>query len=272
MVSIDDLTGIPKDKRKEIVRCLDDLLSYRTEQGKLLPVITGFNFYNRPSSCERMITFSHIHESKEYKQDMLNDLKTIGYDRNYVIRHVRNKGSRFLWNPAYNFRKKGGKIFPRLKIKDLRDNTYIDLEIYENNLIDHPNFRKSRGYLIAENCGWELNLPFNNKKELLELTSLFLSMSQVSSKHNIISWRDAYKVPVIILGNDALKYVIDLKGFDKVIRFYFIENQNEINFIIDQKLKILKNLNHYDALMKIGFREEICLANKAFIEDINKTR
>ena len=43
MIKIDDLTGIPENKRKQAVECLDDLLTFKDNEGRLAPVITGYN-------------------------------------------------------------------------------------------------------------------------------------------------------------------------------------------------------------------------------------
>ena len=71
MVKIHDLTGIAELKRREVVEILDDLLTYRDAQGKLSPVIAGYNWYKEIATTDRVITFSHLHETESYKQAML---------------------------------------------------------------------------------------------------------------------------------------------------------------------------------------------------------
>lgn len=126
---------------------------------------------------DRIVTFANIHESEDYKQDMLNDLEREGYSPQQVLDKIRGKGGAFRWKLKYKIRKDDGETLPGLRIKDLRTNNYIDLSKYHKPLIDYPEFRNSEGYLIAEDEGWELNLPFKDKLELLKLTSLFLEKS-----------------------------------------------------------------------------------------------
>src|SRR3989338_3494898 len=96
MITIDDLTGIHKTKRKQIIECLDDLLTYRDEQGNLSPIISGYNFYTKLAKSDRLITFSHIHETETYKQDMLRDLVQLGYDSQTILEQIREKSGVFL--------------------------------------------------------------------------------------------------------------------------------------------------------------------------------
>ena len=58
MITIDDLTGIPETKRKQIIECLDDLLTFRDSNGNLSPVISGYNLYKEISKSDRVVTFS----------------------------------------------------------------------------------------------------------------------------------------------------------------------------------------------------------------------
>ncbi len=74
------------------------------------------------------------------------------------------------------------------------------------------------------------------------------------------------KIPVLILGEKALTYRHLFPGFIDVVKISIKENNNEISFIIHEKLELLKKLQHYKTLMGFGFEEELCLANKLFIK------
>lgn len=127
-------------------------------------------------------------------------------------------------------------------------------------------------------------MPFNGKKDLLTLVDLFL---RKSGKHiydaqgNIIKetdeeqksrapWSDAYKVPVLILGKNALRYARRLPEFVPAAKFSLKENDNEISFIIHKNLEYLKSLDYYNSLLKFGFVEEECLGNKPFIKYVDE--
>lgn len=75
MIAIDNLTGIEKSKRNEIIKCLESLILFKDYQEDLTPVITGYNLYDKLSKSDRIITFSHIHSLEEYKNNMIKDLE-----------------------------------------------------------------------------------------------------------------------------------------------------------------------------------------------------
>ncbi len=39
MLTLEDLTGIEEEKKKQVVECLDSLAHFKTEQGKLTPLL-----------------------------------------------------------------------------------------------------------------------------------------------------------------------------------------------------------------------------------------
>ena len=133
--------------------------------------------------------------------------------------------------------------------------------------------------LLGENYGWELNMPFNSEGELIKLVDLFLRKSgdHIYDKNGVIieeidkekslraPWRDAYETPVLILGEIALKYANKLPHFIPATKIILRENFNEISFIINKNLGLLRNLPHYEQLKRMGFNEELCLGNKPFI-------
>ena len=287
MVKIEDLTGIPEKRRNQAVRCLDELLTFRDDQGRISPVITGYNWYSTFTKSDRMITFSHIHETGNYLQDMLRDLKVLGYDTQTVLKCIREKSGAFLWDLYFKIRTNGGKVLPGLKIKDGRIGQYLHLEHFTRPLGEYPQFMEADGHLIGEDEGWELNLSFNNKQELMKLVTIFLQKSgtrlfdeegneiieteEQKSRRN--PWTDAYQTPVLLLGEIALQYANELPHFIPANKFSLIMNSNEISFVIHKNLGRLKNSPHYKRLLELGFKEEGCLGNKPFVADyIDKER
>ena len=127
MTKIKDLIGISQKKRNQIVKCLEELLAYKDSQGKVSPIITGYNWYPTLTESVRIITFFHIHETEDYKQDMLQDLNRLGYSPQASLKQIRNKGGAFLWDLDFEIRNKKGDILHGLKIKDIRTSQYINL-------------------------------------------------------------------------------------------------------------------------------------------------
>lgn len=287
MIKIDDLTGIPEGKRKQAIKSLDDLLTFKNSQDRLSPVITGYNWYTTLPKSDSVITFSNIHETEAYKQDVLRDLGKLGYDPQIILRYIRKKAGAFLWELYFEIRDNKCNILPGLKIKDIRTKQHIDLEPFIKPLDEYGLFADCDGYLLGESQGWELDIPFNNKKELMNLVDLF---SNKSGKHiydqkgRIIEetdeerklrspWADAYETPVLLLGETALRYADELPHFIPATKICLIENSNEISFVIHRNLEQLRNLPHYEWLLQLGFSEETCLGNKPFIaEYVDKKR
>ncbi len=286
MIKIEDLTGIPEDKRNKIIRCLDELLTFKDSQGNLSPVISGYNWYNELAKSDRIITFSNIHTSDAYMQAMLKDLERLGYASQSILEYIREKGGAFFWDPAYRIRDDKENLLPNLKIKDIRTNRYVNLMSYIKPLSEYLEFINCKGFLLAEDQGWELDMPFKSKGELVDLVNLFLMKSGehiYDEKGEIVEesdeekrlrnpWDDAYIIPVLIVGEKALKYADELPQFDQATKICLIEDNNEISFIIHKDIDRLRNLSHYEQLKKLGFSEEICLGNKPFLRDIDEIR
>ena len=270
MVTINDLIGIPENKRKEIITCLDDLLIPKSGKNS---IIKGYNWYTEIPNTNRIITFSNIHETETYKEDMLKDLEKIGYDPKELKRFIRNKGGAFLHGLKFRIHDDNGKALHGLKIKNVKTGNYLDLTKFSKPLINYLEFKDGETPLIAEDNGWEIDLPFKDKEELMKLISLFLRKAGLKSysllgeeiKTEENAWRDAYETPVLLLGEKALNYKTELPSFIQATKMYLKENSNEISFVINKNLELLKNLSNYSELMKFGFREEKCLGNKSFI-------
>lgn len=140
--------------------------------------------------------------------------------------------------------------------------------------------------MLAKDFGWELDLPFQNIEELRQLSTLFLKKASISlydqegleinesPEEQLLRspWPDAYEVPVIIIGKEAVKYASHLPHFGWAMRFSLIQDGNEISFIIHHKLDRLRRLEHYSTLKAVGFIEEPCLCNKPFLKDIDRRR
>ncbi len=242
MVKIHDLTGIAETKRKRVVECLDSLLTIKDDSGIMRPVITGYNFYNSLPISDTSVTFSNIHGTEEYKQDMLRDLEKLGYDPRRVLEQIRNKGGTFLWDLDFIIRGQDGNLLPGVIIKDVRNAKYLELEKFPHSTIDNPELS---GHLIGEDFGWEVNIPFFNIKDLLELVNLFARKSGIfiyDDDGTIVneswnertlrgSWTDAYKVPVLLLGETAIKYSKILPHFVPVTKISLIDKSNEISYL-----------------------------------------
>lgn len=260
-------------KRNTIIECLDDLLTFRNTEGKISPIITGYNWYNQIARCDRIITFSHMHRNEKYKKSMLKDLEKMGYKKDDINERIRDKIACYLWGLDF-------LISDGIKIKVLESGDYLDLHKYKNSLIEYPEFNNYNKNLVCEALEWELDIPFYNKKELLNLLNLFLRKSSKNlydNKWNKIietkekrrkrnPWQGAWEIPVLLIGKKALEYKKDLPQFTLVNRFSIRENHNEISFIINKNLDLLKTLPYYEKLLQYGFEKEVCLGNILFIK------
>ena len=284
MVNIEDLTGIPEEKRKIVITCLDDLLIFRESNGQLSPIIKGYNLYPELPQADKAVLFSNIHETEAYKLDMLRDLTGLGYIAGEVLKFIRGKVGVFIHDPEFRIRNDQGEILQGLKIRDIRTGEYLDLGKFATDLSD-PKLESDIAYFIDEDVGWELNIPFNDKKELKKIIALFLRKSGASNynKRGIkvsetekekklrAPWSDAYGIPILIIGEKALKYR-DLPLFTPATKISLKENNNEISFIINRNLERLRKIPQYAILTDLGFCEEKCLGNKPFIRYIDEKR
>lgn len=284
MVDIADLTGIHGSKRKLVVACLDDLLTLKDAQKKSTPVIAGYNWYTSLSQSNSVVTFANIHETEAYKEAMMRDLEKQRYDRRTVLSNIRAKGGAFLWNFGYRIRDDNDSPLAGLKIKDLKTGEYLDLTKFDKSLSNYPSFAGRKNDFVAEDSGWELDIPFGSKEELFRLVSLFqrkaglhkydengVIVQETEEEQKLRApWTDAYEVPVLLVGENATQYAAELPHFTPATKIALKENGNEISFVINKKLRRLKGLPHYQQLLDLGFKEEPCLGNKPFIMDIDK--
>jgi len=284
MLSIKGLKGINSKKINKVTDCLNSLISFKDENGYPKPIITGYNWFDNLIKLDRIVTFSHIHESEDYKVEMMRDLVKLGYSQKKLLNCFRKKEGIFIWDPDFIIRE-NGEILPGLRIFDLRTREDIELKEYLFPLVDYPKFQNGYGQLVAEDKGWEFNHKFKSKKELLALIKLFLQKSgfhiydinnriilestEEINKRN--PWSGAYKTPVLLLGENALKFQEELPDFVPATKIALKEKNNEISFVIQAKLDLLRDTTQYQDLINYGFGEEVCLANKPFIKAyINK--
>ncbi|MBS3108028.1 hypothetical protein J4468_03880 [Candidatus Woesearchaeota archaeon] len=287
MVSKNDLNWISERRRNEIFECLDDLIRIQNHNNSKSNVITGYNWYVSLPISTSIVTFSNCHESNEYRRDMLYDLIKLGYTSKYILNRIREKGSVFVFELDFEICDESGEIFPGLCIKDLREKEFIDLTKYTKPLENYAEFEEADGALIAESRGWELDIAFSSKSELLRLVNLFLNKASINlyneKGEKIIEtfeekskrgyWKGAYETPFLIIGNAAYKYLNSLPHFIQATKFYFTNKNNEISFIIHNKLELLRSLPPYDKLLDLGFKEELCLGNIKFIKQyVDKNR
>lgn len=286
MIRISNLINIPLSKRMKTIDCLDNLILFKDKENNLSPIISGYNWYvDLPLRRNMMFTFSNIHETEPYKRAMLRDLEKREYISEIITERIIQKSGAFLWDPANRIRDDNGGLF-NIQIKDLRTGLYLSLENYGPILIKHNEFLNSKGYLLAEGHGWEIDIPFKNENELINIADLFLKKSGMynydeegitikETDEEILlrsPWPDAYRTPVLIIGEGALKYIKKLPYFGVATKFSLTSNNNEISFIIHKNLATLKNLPAYDTLKEIGFVEEFCLGNKPFLRYIDEVR
>lgn len=279
MVSLDDLTGIPEEKQREATKCLESLLLFQDETGRIAPIITGYNWYTSVPEFDRIVTLSHIHETEVYKSAMVKSLQTLGYKRDYILQCIRSKTGAFLPELDFIFTDDKGNLLSGLRIKDTQTGGYITASTFNSPQELIAYLKSTKEYLVLEDSGWELDMPFHSKRELVNLTNRFLRkysgyfydkegtiINETSKqKERRKPWSSAYKTPVLLLGSEALKYAKDLPHFVSVLKVSLLENNNEISFVIHENMKILRDLPHYQQLRRLGFREEVCLANKPFI-------
>ncbi len=224
---------------------------------------------------------STLQESENYKEDMLADLEKLDYNKELIIKCIREKMGRCLHELTFRVTGEDNCPLPGLRVKDVRNGKYLDLTKYTKPLIYYPEFKDANGYLIGEDSGWELDMPFKDKAQLFKLIDLFLNKSGefiYDKEGRIITecenhWRDAWQTPVLLLGENAIQYLEELPLFIPVTKIALKENNNEISFVIHKNLNLLKDLPFYEQLLSLGFLDELCLGNAVFIKEyVDKKR
>ncbi len=246
------LPNIDPKKVEQARLVLDDLVTQT--------IISGYNWYDRVSDLTRVVTFSHLHETEDYRQAMSNDMQQLGYSAEDINNNTRPKSGCYRWERDFVFRDDNGNVFPNLIVRRA-SGEYLDLAKYpEKTLANVPELKNER--LYGENKGWELDLEFKTKENLLQLVALFLNKS---SKKTPGHWPGAYDVPVLIIGEQAKAYASELPDFIEAKRLVLVENGNEISFIIHERFEDLLKHSAYQVLSGLGFTVESCLGNKTFV-------
>ncbi|PIU89400.1 hypothetical protein COS64_00825 [archaeon CG06_land_8_20_14_3_00_37_11] len=271
-IYIEDLVDISEEIKQCTTDCLEKLMTFE-DGNHLIPIISGYNFYTKTiAQSDIFIYFSHIHETEKYKKNVIKSLKK----KNYINEtEFREKSGKFIPDiNKFKIRDDKKRIYPYLRIKDTRTGDYINLNNYYKPLGMYKEFEDAQGYLISEDHGWELNMTIDSKEKMFDIIDMFKlkSSSHVIKKNkytkNWKKWRDAYRTPVLILSKKALEYKDELfDDFIPSIKMYLTCKNNEISFIINEKMEYLERLPQLDILIKLGFKKENCLANKVFIKE-----
>ncbi len=217
---------------------------------------------------------------------MKRDLEAFGYSAGKITRHIRKMGGAYFHDPEFNVRDEAGALYPALRVKNVRTQQYLNLNEYALPLIEYEEFRRSPNILVAHHRGWQLDLPVKDLDELTRLANLFLEKSESARRNTqgyIIKetaeermvrapWPGAYETPVLIVGREITAPSLQIPGFGPAVKLSLIENRGEVSFVIAEKYLALQKTSAFSHLMGLGFSEEPCLANNAFIRYINKTR
>lgn len=257
MVTLEDLVGIRE--RKRAISCLNAILRFRGEDGKLSPIITGYNGYVQIPNENGVITFSHIHQEENYKSAIIADLQKRGYSEKEIISNIRAKTGAFLLKKGFLIKDSHGMPYSESVIKYLDTDEVFDVAKYPHSTLEDSELE---GKLYNQNSGWELNFPFRNQEELVKFVEIFI---QKASKKNNSHWPGAYETPVLLLGERALEWQDRFPRFIPATKIGLIQGNNELSFIIHKNLSKLKTLHYYTELLYLGFKESFCLGNKEFI-------
>jgi len=283
MVNFEDLIEI--ENKDEIRECLEGLIAHKDEDGNSSPIITGYNWYNKLPKADRIATFSNIHESDAYKQEMLVDLEKLGYSRDQILEYLREKGSFFIWELDFKFCDQDGKPYKKLRVWDIKQKQWLDLKLYKQPLIKYDGYKEREGNFVAEDLGWQLDMPFHSREELLSLIGLFIQKGseflfdlkgnkfEGLTSNQSLYWSGSYETPVLLLGQEAMRYADELIDFTQATKVAFYRGSNEISFIVHRRLEELRESSNYNFLIKQGFQEELCFGNKIFIKEyVDKER
>jgi len=283
MLAFDDLRRIPEEKKSRIRLNLEELLqTFRSDTLVPLPVITGYAWLDRLAESPRVITLSHSHDSPRYKSALFGLLKRkLSLSIEVLQSYTRDRGSAYFWNPeSYKHRYDNGKLHKGKKIKILRTREYLDLEdIKTQTITADRRYRNQFGIwdLISEDSiEWQLDIPFKSKKQLLDITDIFIEyVIYGNKKPKRERLPNLYGLPLVIIGEKAVQFYAQedlLKSqFTKAKRVYLTvgkkgrANGNEIYLIVGNGgFANLETTEQYAELQRIGFKTEDCLVNTDF--------
>jgi len=169
--------------------------------------------------------------------------------------------------------RKDGKLQSKLKIRKFGTDDYINLKKLNKEINSLSDIFEDDIKFIAEDKSSEINISVDNIKSLTYLVDLFMKKASIflfnDKGENIginkYNWREAWNIPVLLIGGNILNYESYFPQFTKASKFLKRENGNELSFIIHNKIKELKESSYLDKLINFGFEQEFCLANKSFI-------
>lgn len=252
-MKLTQLTGFSSEDLTVCETILDNLLERR--------ITSGYNWYNAVPATNRIVTFSHIHETDAYRDAMLADLVKLGHQYEKVVKNMREKFGCFRWELDFHIRDEKGMLLKGTRIRK-RDGSLLNLEEYTERTLESYS-TLSNILLVGESDGWELNVEFKEKEDLKNIAELFIRKSSSKSPDR---WPDAYDLPVLVLGEGAVAYAQELPDFIPAKRIVLQRGNNEISFIIDRLFAPLQKMSEFGEIQKLGFNIEACLANKSFIE------
>ncbi len=113
IIPLTALPNIDAEKSRRAQAVLDDLLVTSK-------TISGYNWYTSVPTSSRIVTFSHMHESDDYRKEMRQDLAHLGYTPEDIERRIRIKFSTFLWGPDFIFRNEKGELLTNLRIRRVK--------------------------------------------------------------------------------------------------------------------------------------------------------
>lgn len=251
MLHLDDLTNIPIGTRQQIQNILELLLSTRR--------ITGYNWYDSAFSTDSSISISHMQEDDDYKSAMITDLDSLSQYPKSVEEHIRSRGT------AYFPHQPNFVVTHGLRLKRASSGAYLDLESFPigSTLEGTHEFGALENCLIGEqSMGWEINMPFYEKTGLFSLLDLIVEKSVLDNEN---CWPMAHRIPVILIGKEAFRYLPELEFFSRATKVVYTQANNEVSFVTGRNIDNLRGTQEFSKLLNIGFKEEPCLANKLFI-------
>src|SRR3989344_1082252 len=182
MLTLNDLSGIRAERRETIKSTLDSLLTAK-RNALPKPIITGYSWFDCVATSDRVITFSHSHETEKYKAAMLRDLNNAGFCD--LDDKIRNKGSAYFWDPKWPHRDAHSRLLPGKCIRDIRTGR-INLGIYKKPLSHYEKFKDALGNLVCDDyLEWQIDIQFSTKTDLLKISRLF-----VRGAHGQSHWPD----------------------------------------------------------------------------------
>ena len=227
---------------RRIQRTLDSLLRERN--------ISGYNYFPMPSYRTKYSLFlRNYHESSDYLLDVIKSLHELEYITINTWLETRAKYSFTRWKKEYRIRDDKGELL-NLKVRDKKG--YINLSVINSKTLEGVFPEGYISELIGEDFGYEINIHSNKKEEILKNAELFLEKSYIFNKD---SWKDAYKVPAIIL-----------EGLDETVLGFLpakLCSSKKHSFVFENLEEEKKG-----CLMNQQFKITPCLVNNLFFETL----